>query len=87
MPQISFQGQSLIVTKWSPDHPYKRTESYLADTKGKFYSSLYPASKNGFLFEKDGLYGLLDIAEGKAFELTKQVYWNKFKTARDQNKR
>jgi len=80
--QISFKGQNLTVSQWASNHPYKRTEKYLKDSKGKFYSSLYPSGKNGLLFEKDGVYGLLDQSEGKAFELTKPIYWKKFKEAK-----
>jgi len=82
---FQFNGQLLKVVKWSPDHPYKRTESYLQDDKGKFYSSLMPTGKNGFLFERDGMYGLLDTSLGKAFELPAGLYWSKLKKAKKVN--
>ena len=85
--EISFKNQTLTVNQWSPDHPYKRTAKYLEDSSGKFYSSLYPSGKNGLLFEKDGVYGLLDQSEGKAFELTKPIYRKKFKEAKMGNQR
>jgi len=80
--EISFKNQTLTVNQWSPDHPYKRTAKYLEDSSGKFYSSLYPSGKNGLLFEKDGVYGLLNEKERQAFELTKEIYWKKYRDAK-----
>lgn len=81
---ISFNGQSLKLKRWPENHPYKRTEKYLQDSTGKFYSSLYPAGKNSYLFEKDGVYGLLFESEGSVHQLPKGLYWQKFKKAKSE---